>query len=103
MATTFPYAGQAFTIKMDNGLEVKNIYHSNEDVITIEFLNSDLKGTKMDVSFKWRPLPDDNFIISWQESDNNTVVHCDNFKSGVSYAYYTTMGGEFYVMEGIIS
>ena len=48
--------------------------------------------------FKWRELSDGNFIIHWQGSDNNTVVHCDNFEKGISYAYYITMDGEFYVM-----
>ncbi|KHJ67279.1 hypothetical protein QU24_15235 [Pantoea rodasii] len=102
MSIKFPHAGQAFTIKMDNGLEVKNTYHASEAIVKIEFLNGDLKGTVMDVPFKWRELTDGNYLISWQESDNNTVVHCDNFAKGISYAYYTTMGGEFYVMEGEI-
>lgn len=56
----------------------------------------------MDVPFQWRALADGSFLISWQESDNNTVVHCDNFDTGRSYAYYTTMGGDFYIMEGKI-
>jgi hypothetical protein len=86
-------SGHAFTIKMDNGLEVKNTYHPSEFIVTVEFLNGDLKGTIMDVPFKWRELTDGNFLISWQESDNNTVVHCDNFVKGLSYAYCTTMGG----------
>ncbi|WP_156994639.1 MoaF-related domain-containing protein [Tatumella morbirosei] len=56
----------------------------------------------MDVPFQWRALADGSFLISWQESDNNTVVHCDNFDTGRSYVYYTTMGGDFYIMEGQI-
>uniref|UniRef100_UPI000AF43C3D MoaF-related domain-containing protein n=2 Tax=Serratia TaxID=613 RepID=UPI000AF43C3D len=50
--------------------------------------------------FQWRSLADGYFMISWQESDKNTVVHCDNFEKNISYAYYTTMSGDFYVMEG---
>lgn len=103
MSYKFPYSGQTFIIKMDNGLEVKNSYHDSEEIITVEFLNGEMKGTLMNVPYKWRELTDDNFLISWQESDNNTVVHCDNFSKGISYAYYTTMEGDFYVMEGTLS
>ncbi|AIA49947.1 MULTISPECIES: MoaF-related domain-containing protein [Serratia] len=102
MAVKFPYAGQSFTIKMDNGLEVKNAYHASENTITVEFLNGELRGTIMNVPFQWRSLADGYFMISWQESDKNTVVHCDNFEKHISYAYYTTMSGDFYVMEGKI-
>lgn len=102
MSLNFPHAGQAYTITMDNGLVVKNTYHPSDLIVTVEFLNGDLKGTVMDVPFQWRELAESNFLISWQESDNNTVVHCDNFAKGISYAYYTTMSGEFYVMEGEI-
>ncbi|EMV0255262.1 MoaF-related domain-containing protein [Vibrio cholerae] len=103
MSYKFPYSGQKFIIKMDNGLEVKNTYHDSEEIITVEFLNGEMKGTLMNVPYKWRELTDGNFLISWQESDNNTVVHCDNFSKGISYAYYTTMEGDFYVMEGTLS
>jgi hypothetical protein len=103
MSDRFPYAGQAFIIKMDNGLEVKNAYHPDGKTITIEFLNGDLLGTVMDVPFTWREVAGGFFMISWQESDKNTVVHCDNFEQQISYAYYTTMQGDFYVMEGKIS
>ncbi|MDI3446943.1 hypothetical protein [Serratia marcescens] len=52
MAVKFPYAGQYFTIKMDNGLEVKNAYHASENTITVEFLNGELRGTIMNVPFQ---------------------------------------------------
>jgi len=103
MTEKFPYSGKEFLIKMDNGLEVKNSYDSDKNIIQVEFLNGDLQGTVMQVPFQWRLLSDGYLMISWQESDNNTVVHCDNFEKKISYAYYTTMGGDFYVMEGKIS
>jgi len=102
MTTAFPYCGKEFTIKMDNGLEVKNSYHNEKNIVKVEFLNGDLKDTVMNIPFKWRQLTDGYFMISWQESDNNTVVHCDNFDKKSSFAYYTTMQGDFYVMEGKI-
>ncbi len=102
MTTLFPHAGQSFTLTMDNGLQIINSYRAEKDLIRVEFLSGDLTGTVMEVPFRWRELPDGSFLLSWQESDNNTVVHCDNFNTGISYAYYTTMAGDFYVMEGTI-
>ncbi len=98
----FPYSGKSFIIEMNNGLTVKNSYMEDGKHIEIEFLNSDLKGTKMVVLFKWKSVTSEDFLISWQESDNSTVVHCDNFVKNISNAFYTTSKGEFFVMEGII-
>ncbi|ATA18190.1 hypothetical protein EDC48_101341 [Gibbsiella quercinecans] len=99
----FPYAGKKFTLTMNNGLEVVNHYLDDGKTIEVEFLSGDLKGEKMQTTFAWKPLSDGNFLISWQENDKSTVVHCDNFEKKKSYAYYTTMKGDFYVMEGKIA
>ncbi|GAA5106884.1 hypothetical protein GCM10023211_07260 [Orbus sasakiae] len=101
-ANQFPYAGKSFVIKMNNGLEVKNSYLKDGKQLEVEFLSGDLLGTKMVVTFTWKALPSDNYLISWQESDKSTVVHCDNFIQKKSLAYYTTMKGDFFVMEGVI-
>ena len=86
MSALFPYLGQSFIIKMDNGLEVKNHYLTDGKTIGIEFLTGDLKGVSMEVPYTWRAIKGENYLISWQESDNNTVVHCDNFEAGICYA-----------------
>lgn len=99
----FPYTGKKFIITMDNGLEVINHYLEDGKTIEIEFLSGDLKGIKMQSYYTWKLLSDSNFLISWQEDDKSTIVHCDNFEQKKSYAYYTTMKGEFYVMEGKIA
>ena len=98
----FPYAGKKFILTMNTGLKVINNYSSEGKTIEIEFLSSDLVGTKMVVPFTWKEVGADNYLISWQESDGSTVVHCDNFEKLISNAFYTTMDKEFYVMEGTI-
>ncbi|WP_413495692.1 MoaF-related domain-containing protein [Morganella psychrotolerans] len=103
MSLKFPYSGRKFKLTMDNSLSIINNYSNDGKTIEIEFLNGDLKGTTMEVPFTWRQLPDNNFLISWQESTKATVVHCDNFENKKSYAYYTTMDGDFFVMEGTIT
>ncbi|ATG17933.1 MULTISPECIES: MoaF-related domain-containing protein [Providencia] len=103
MTEKYYFLGKSFEIEMDNGLQVKNTYTTDGKTVTIEFLNGDLKGSIMHVPYTAKAVDGDNFLISWQESDNSTVVHCDNFLLGKSYAYYTMMNGQFFVMEGVIT
>lgn len=102
MNNKFPYAGRTFQLTLGE-LIVTNQYSNDGKNINIEFLSSDLKGLQMTVPFTWKYLSDGNYLISWQESDQSTVVHCDNFENKKSYAYYTTMKGDFYVLEGSIT
>ena len=102
MNTLFPYAGKSFQLVLGD-LTVTNSYAADGLNISIEFLNGDLQGTTMTVPFKWKYLSDGNYLISWQESDKSTVVHCDNFENKQSHAFYTTMNGDFYVLEGSIT
>lgn len=96
----FPQAGKSYQIKFSNGLEVKNSYAVDRNIIEVEFLSGELKGAKMEVPFAWTALPGGNFLLSWQEADKSTVVHCDNFEQKICRAFYTTMKGDFYVMTG---
>lgn len=98
----FPQAGKSYKIRFSNGLEVTNSYAVDKNIISIEFLSGDLTGTKMAVAFEWTALPGGNFLLSWQEADKSTVVHCDNFEQKICRAFYTTMKGDFYVMTGEI-
>lgn len=98
----FPQAGKAYKIRFSNDLEVVNSYAPDRNVIFVEFLSGDLTGFKMSVAFKWTALPGGNFLLSWQEEDKSTVVHCDNFEQKICRAFYTTMKGDFYVMTGEI-
>lgn len=102
MSTIFPHAGKSFTLNLADSLQVINAYSQDGTHVYIEFLNGDQKGTKMDVPFQWKALSDGNFLISWQEADKSTVVHCDNFEQNKSHAFYTMMDGSFFVMEGSI-
>lgn len=99
----FPQAGKTYKIRFSNGLEVINSYAPNKNSIFVEFLSGDLTGFKMDVAFDWTSLPGGNFLLSWQEENKSTVVHCDNFEQKICRAFYTTMKGDFYVMTGEIT
>lgn len=101
MSNIFPYSGKKYRLTLGE-LIVTNEYSTDGKTVQIEFFSSDLKGTKMNVPYSWKELSDGNFLISWQEEDNSTVVHCDNFEKQKSHAFYTTMQGDFYVLEGKI-
>lgn len=99
----FPKAGKTYKICFSNGLEVINSYAPDKNIIFVEFLTGELTGFKMDVAFEWTALAGENFLLSWQEADKSTVVHCDNFAEKICRAFYTTMKGDFYVMTGEIT
>lgn len=102
MSKCFPFAGKKFRLTLGD-LVVNNHYSDDGKQIYIEFLSGELKGLQMNVDFSWKYLSDNNYLISWQESDQSTVVHCDNFVEQKSHAFYTTMKGEFFVLEGDIT
>lgn len=99
----FPQAGNSYRILFSNGLEVRNSYAADKNIVSVSFLSGELIGQQMEIPFEWTRLPDENFLISWQESDKSTVVHCDNFQQKICRAFYTTMKGDFYVMTGQIT
>ena len=101
MSKIFPFAGKNYRLVLGD-LIVENCYSKDGKKINIEFFSSDLKGTKMEVPFSRKYLSDGNYLISWQEADKSTVVHCDNFKAKESHAFYTTMNGDFFVLNGTI-
>ena len=101
--TLFPQAGKTYKICFSTGLEVINAYAPDKNIISVEFLSGELTGFKMSVAFKWTALDGGNFLLSWQEDDKSTVVHCDNFEQKICRAFYTTMTGDFYVMTGEIT
>ncbi|WP_221410481.1 hypothetical protein [Apibacter sp. HY039] len=98
----FPYSGQIFLLTMDNGLKVTNNYLADGINLEVEFISGELKGVKMQMPYTWKEISKNCFLISWQENDKSTVVHYDDFNQNKSHAFYTTMKGEFYKMEGII-
>jgi hypothetical protein len=102
-ATLFPFAGRSFVVKYSDELVFRNTYSSDGTTITAEFLAGDMAGEKMSMPFLWQALEGDNFLLSWQEENKSTVVHCDNFKGKTTKSFYTMMDGSFFVMEGLIT
>ncbi|WP_343665982.1 MoaF-related domain-containing protein [Paraburkholderia tropica] len=102
-ATLFPYAGRSFIVKYSEELVFRNTYSPDGKIVTAEFLAGEIAGTKMSMPFAWQALEGGNFLLSWQEVNKSTVVHCDNFEAKTTRSFYTMMNGSFFVMEGVIS
>ncbi|MBS1095813.1 MoaF-related domain-containing protein [Gluconobacter wancherniae] len=99
----FPYAGRSFVVNYGENLVFRNTYADDGTTVTAEFLTGPQTGTKMTVPFKWTALEGGFYLLSWQEEDQSTVVHCDNFEARASRSFYTMMNGNFYVLSGTIS
>ncbi|ACB95093.1 MoaF-related domain-containing protein [Beijerinckia indica] len=99
----FPYAGRSFVVNYGGDLVFRNTYADDGTTVTAEFLQGPQKGARMTVPFKWTALEGGFHLLSWQEKDKSTVVHCDNFEAKTTRSFYTMMDGSFYVMSGTIS
>src|SRR5690349_16038889 len=99
----FPYAGRTFVVKYNDEMVFRNSYSSDGKLVTAEFVAGTSAGTQMTIPFQWKALQGGHFLISWQEDDSSTVVHCDNFEENTTRCYYTMMNGSFYVMSGFLS
>ena len=99
-STTFPYAGRSFVVTYSTSLIFRNTYSEDGTHVTAEFLAGNHPGQKMTMPFQWEALPGGDFLLSWQEEDKSTVVHCDNFEALTTRSYYTMMNGSFYVLSG---
>jgi hypothetical protein len=99
----FPFSGRSFVVNYGDGLVFRNSYSEDGATVTAEFLDGPQKGNTMTMPFKWTALAGGEYLLSWQEDDNSTVVHCDNFDAKITRSFYTMMDGSFYVMSGVIS
>jgi len=99
----FPYSGRSFVVNYGKGLVFRNTYADDGTTVTAEFLEGPQTGAKMTVPFQWTALEGGSYLLSWQEDDKSTVVHCDNFEAKTTRSFYTMMDGSFYVMSGTIS
>lgn len=96
----FPYAGQSFVAHYGPGLTFLNAYSDDGKAVSVEFLDGDMIGKTMTVPFAWSRVCEGTYLLSWQEDDKSTVVHCDSFEEGSSKSFYTVMDGNFYVLSG---
>jgi hypothetical protein len=78
----------------------RNTYSSDGRFVTAEFMAGKMASTQMTMPFQWKVVQGDNYLISWQEDDKSTVVHCDNFEAGTTQCFYTMIDGSFYVLSG---
>lgn len=97
---TFPYAGQSFIVNYGPGMSFLNAYSEDGTSVSVEFLDGDSAGKTATMPFTWSQVSDGTYLLAWQETDRSTVVHCDNFETGVSRSFYTVMDGSFYQLSG---
>lgn len=94
-----PFAGKTFEVAYD-GLTALNIYADDGESLVYEITEGNLKGATGKVSFEWKVISNNIFVISWQEADGATVVHIDDFDAGTSLSFYTTPTRDLYRLEG---
>lgn len=99
----FPYAARSFIINYGDGLVFRNSYLADGKSVTVEHLEGAMKGSLSTSTFNWFELGNGEYILSWQEEDKSTVVHCENFEKKTTRSFYTMMDGSFFELSGKIT
>ena len=78
MGTNFPAVGQRYFVDFQ-AFQVELDFASET---SLTYFNLDKNGNKVGsqtVTTKIEPITDGIFLVTWQESDNTTVVHIEDY------------------------
>lgn len=98
-ATDLP-AGYSFDL--DFGIFRSRISFVSDQELSFEVLTGSAAGTAMTVGYQVINLRPGLFVVTWQEPDNTTVVHVEDFAGGVVHANLTRADGSFLRLPGKI-
>ncbi|QWT21605.1 hypothetical protein KPL74_06260 [Bacillus sp. NP157] len=96
------FVGRTYLVRYAE-LSATNAYAEDGVTMAYEITEGSGKGNKGTVSYKWADLGEGVYAISWQESDDATVVHIDDFARGRSLSFYTTPDHRLYRLSGDLS
>ncbi|PIO97638.1 MoaF-related domain-containing protein [Pleomorphomonas carboxyditropha] len=95
----FPAVGNLYEVDYGGDLLVRLEFHSISS-LTIYGMKGKYKDFVETVKIEVTPLRQDVFMVAWQEENQTTVVHVEDFGKGVIYANITKPGNEFMRIEG---
>lgn len=71
--------------------------------LAFEILDGNAAGLAQSVEYRVVVLRPGLFAVSWQEPNNTTVVHLEDFAEGQVHAHITQPDGKFLRLSGKIS
>jgi hypothetical protein len=91
MADTFPGVGPRY--RVDFGAFRVELHFISETSMTYAGIRPDgTTGDPTPVTIAIRPVRDQIFLVTWQESDSTTVVHLEDYKENTIVTHITSPG-----------
>lgn len=95
----FPAVGHLYEVDYGGDLLVRFKFHSVSSM-TIYGMKGKYKDFVETVRIEVTSIRKDVFMVAWQEENQTTVVHVEDFGERVIYANITKPGNEFMRIEG---
>lgn len=95
---TFP--GLGHTVQVDFGNKWDLHFHSMTEMVFTPAGQPESEGGKVKIAVT--PIRPGVFMVTWQEEDNTTVVHVEDYEKGILFTNIGTPDGKFYNLKGTL-
>ena len=98
-ANDFPAAGHTFEADLGGDILVQFEYHSVNSM-TIHGMKGEHKGFTETVEIRVTPVREGVYMVGWQEKNQTTVTHIEDFERGILYSNITLPGNRSLRLQG---
>jgi hypothetical protein len=90
MADGFPGVGHRYRVDFGGGFRVELHFISETSMTYAGLDDAGNPGPPTPVTIAIRPIRDQLFLVTWQESDSTTVVHLEDYKENTIVTHITS-------------
>jgi len=98
--THFPAVGHVYEANF--GSWVHHLRFESETVMTLTNVDGPFEGNSETVQIVITLIRQGIFMISWQEADQTTVVHVEDYENGIVHTNVTKPRGSFIRFSGTL-
>lgn len=98
-AGSFPAVGHKYEVDYGGDYLVQFDFHSVRSM-TILGMKGKYKGFTQTVEISVTPIRPGVFMVAWQEENQTTVTHIEDFEKNIIYANITLPGNNFLRLQG---
>jgi len=98
-ADSFPAVGHTYEADLGGDILVQFEYHSVRSM-TIYGMKGEHKGFTETVEISVMPVRLGVFMVGWQEENQTTVTHIEDFENGIVYSNITLPGNQSLRLQG---
>lgn len=90
-----PASGHTYSVNFGGGNAFEITFGHDSDM-TFTKLEEPNKGNKETIHYHHKKLREGLYMVYWQEKDNTTVVHVEDFENETIYSNITWPDGQFF-------